>query len=154
MKYVWFIRLLIQIHKHSKILVILINDANQSSKLTACICKKKEERKRQRPQAKQTHNRLLSIVVFVRESYLFCASCIFKLWRVEINSSCVLLSVRTKSTSNFEYEQYEHDIKISMNNHIVWVWVEFTHCFEYSLLISDTYIHNWSLLLTSPCCEY
>ena len=34
---------------------------------------KKEERKRQRQQVKQTHN--LSIVQFVCESYLFCDSC-------------------------------------------------------------------------------
>ena len=30
-------------------------------------------------------------------------------------TSCVLLNISTMSTSNFEYEQYEDDIKISMN---------------------------------------
>ena len=51
--------------------------------LSCCYIYKKEERQRQ--QAKQIHNLLLSIVVFVRESYLFCASYV-ELWRVEINN--------------------------------------------------------------------
>ena len=36
---------------------------------------RKEDRKRQRQQVKQTHSFLLSIVVFACESYLFCDSC-------------------------------------------------------------------------------
>ena len=55
-------------------LIILINDSNDlnhSSKFTVLVVAaftKKEERKRQRQKAKQTHNLLLSIVVFVCES--------------------------------------------------------------------------------------
>ena len=47
----------------------------------SCCCIYKERRKthkqkRKRQQAEKTHNLLVSIVVFVRESYLFCDSCI------------------------------------------------------------------------------
>ena len=74
--YAW---LLIQIYKFRKIIKILINDSNNSSKFTVLVVvaftKKKEERKRQKLQAKLTQNFLVSIVAFVRESYLFCASC-------------------------------------------------------------------------------
>ena len=61
--------------------MILINDSsdsNHSSTFTVLVVAaftKKAERKTQRQQAKQTHNLQTSIVVFVRESYLFCASC-------------------------------------------------------------------------------
>ena len=65
---------------------------------------KTEERKRQRQQAKQTHNLLLSIVVFVRKSYLFAV----ELWTVEINNIMRIVK--------YEYdEQCEYNIKISMN---------------------------------------
>ena len=65
---------------------------------------KKEKSKIQIQQAKQTHNLLLSIVVFVYESYLFNA------WYMSIHAEsksttlCVLLSMSMMSTSNFEYE--------------------------------------------------
>ena len=49
-----------------------------------------KEKGKESQQTKQTHNFLVSIVVFVRESYLFCDSCI-------------------------KYEWYEYDIKICMN---------------------------------------
>ena len=67
----------IHIHKFRKKLIILINDADHSSKFTVLVVvafTETEERKRQRQQAKQTLNLLLSIVVFVSESYLFCDS--------------------------------------------------------------------------------
>ena len=70
-KYVWFIRLLIQIHEFRKLLIILINgsnDLNHPSKFTVLVVfafTKKEERKRQMQQTKQIHNLLQSIVVFV-----------------------------------------------------------------------------------------
>ena len=47
---------------------------------------RKEERKIQRQQAKQTHNFLLSIVEFVCESYLFYASCICRSRRSLVGS--------------------------------------------------------------------
>ena len=72
---------LIQIHNLRKILIILIkktsSDSNHSSKFTVLVIvtfTKEEKRKRYRQQAKQAHNRLVSIVVLVRESYLFCDS--------------------------------------------------------------------------------
>ena len=69
---------------------------------------KKEERKRQRQrqQAKQTLNLLLSIIVFVCESYLFCVSCIRMLsyGKSKSTTSCILLSMSTMSTSNFEFK--------------------------------------------------
>ena len=54
-----------------------MNDSNHSSIFTVLVFAaftKKEEIKSQTQQAKQTHNLLVSIVVFVRESYLFCDS--------------------------------------------------------------------------------
>ena len=39
---------------------------------------KKEERTSQRQQVKQTHNLLLSVVVFVCVSYIFCDSCKYR----------------------------------------------------------------------------
>ena len=47
------------------------------------------------------------------------------------------------STSNFEYELFEHHIKISMNVYKyqeLWVWFESSLGFEYWLLISGRYI--------------
>ena len=97
------VRLLIQINGFRKILIILINDSNDSNHssqftvLAVAAFTKKEERKTQRQQAKQTHKLLLSTaVVFVCESYLFCDSC--------TTTSCILLSMSTMSTSNFEYK--------------------------------------------------
>ena len=40
--------------------------------LSYCYIYKKRRKKTTKQKAKQTHDRLLSIVVFVRESYLFC----------------------------------------------------------------------------------
>ena len=79
-KYVWFICQLIQIHKFRKILIILIKDSSYSIHLSKFTALAYKTRRRQRQQAKQTHNLLLSIVVVVfgRESYLFCDSC--KCW--------------------------------------------------------------------------
>ena len=68
----------IQIHRFRKILINDSNESNHSSKfidLVVAAFTKKEESKRQRQQAKQTHKLLLSIVAFVSESYLFCDSC-------------------------------------------------------------------------------
>ena len=71
---------LYSIYKFRKILLLYINelnDSNHSSTFTfldVAAFRKQEERKRQRQQAKQTHSLLLSIVVFVYESYLFYAS--------------------------------------------------------------------------------
>ena len=65
-------------HEFRKILINDSNDSNHSLKFTVLVVAafaKKEERKRQRQQAKQTHNLLLGIVVFVCDSYLFCDSC-------------------------------------------------------------------------------
>ena len=62
-------------YKFRKIFIILINessDSNHSSKFKVLVVvafTKKEEGKRQRQQAKQTHNLRLSIVAFVCESY-------------------------------------------------------------------------------------
>ena len=70
--------MLIQILTFSKILINDSSDWKHSSKFTVLVVvgvTKKEESERQRQQAKQTHNLLLSIVVLVRESYLFCDSC-------------------------------------------------------------------------------
>ena len=53
-------------------------------------------------------------------------------------TSCVLLNVWAISTSDFEYEWYEYDIKISMKAYKkLWEWFDSTRRFEYSLLISD-----------------
>ena len=53
----------------------------------------------------QSHNLLVSIVVFVRESYLLCDS-VYMLNKGESQSttSCVVLSMSTMNTSNFKYE--------------------------------------------------
>ena len=56
---------------------------------------------RRRQQAKQTHNLLVTILVFVCESYLFCASCIYtyvELRRIEINN--IIRVVK------YEYDEY------------------------------------------------
>ena len=55
---------------------------------------------------KQTYNDLVSILVFVCESYLLCASCIFRVMQRLSKSitSYVFLSMNMMSTSNFEYE--------------------------------------------------
>ena len=92
----------------------MIRVIHHSSKFTVLIVKKKIFKKSQ--QAKQTHNLLVSIVVFVCESYLFCDS-VYMLNKGESQSttSCVVLSMSTMNTSNFKYEQYEYDMKISMN---------------------------------------
>ena len=95
---------------------------------------KKEERQRQ--QAKQTHNLLVNIVVWVLESYLYYDSC--EESRLEINNIMCILSMSTINTSIFEYE---YDIKITMiayKYHWLWVRFESTHRFEYS----DTCIYN------------
>ena len=73
--------LLIWIHEFGKILTIHVNDSsdsNHSSIFTVLVVAsftKKEERQRKREQAKYTHHPLLSIVVFVSESYIFHDSC-------------------------------------------------------------------------------
>ena len=54
--------------------MILINDSKDSNHSSKFAFTKKEETKRQRQLAKPTNNLLLSIVVFVCESYLFCDS--------------------------------------------------------------------------------
>ena len=57
-------------------------------------------------------------------------------------TSCVLLSMSTMSSSNFEYGRCEYNIKISMNEYKyqkLCVWFESIHRFEYSLLICDVY---------------
>ena len=64
-------------NKWKKLFIILINDSNQLVYSLSCfIYKKKKEKHRHK--AKQLHNLLLSIVVFVHESYLFCDS--YKCW--------------------------------------------------------------------------
>ena len=50
-------------------------------------------------QAKETHNFLVSILVFVRDSYLFCASCV-----------CMLSCGESKSITNIIHVvKYEND---------------------------------------------
>ena len=59
-------------------------------------------------------------------------------------TSSVLLSMTTMSTSIMK--KYEHDIKISMNTHKykkLWVWLQYTHSFEYSLLTFDQHYCEW-----------
>ena len=56
--------------------VIRIIHQNLQSYVMFQHLQEREERKSQRQQTKQTHNFLVSIVVFIRESYLFCDSCI------------------------------------------------------------------------------
>ena len=72
-----------------------------------------QKRRKKKQETKQTHNLLVSIVLFVRQSYLFYVILV----NVESKStiSCVFLSMSTMSTSYFEFELYEYDIKISMN---------------------------------------
>ena len=87
---------------HKWLNAILINDSsdsNHSSIFTVLIVAaftKKEERQRQ--QEKQTHTILVSIVLFVCESHIFCDSFKFQLWRVEINNIICIV--------NYEYEEY------------------------------------------------
>ena len=75
-KCVWFICLLIQIHKLRKILIILTNDSsdsNHSSTFTILVVVafiKKEESKRQRHQAMQTHNKI--VWVCLRITLILC----------------------------------------------------------------------------------
>ena len=59
----------------------IIHKSNHLYSLSCCAYTKSEKRKRRNQQAKQTHNFLVSIVVFVRESHLFCN---VESWRVEI----------------------------------------------------------------------
>ena len=56
---IWFIRLLIQIHKFRKIFISLINDSNHSSKFTVLVVlvaftKKKKEKGKESKQSKHT----------------------------------------------------------------------------------------------------
>ena len=48
------------------------NDSNHLIKFKILVV---EEEERKRQQAKQTHNLLMSIVVFVHDLYIFCDSC-------------------------------------------------------------------------------
>ena len=81
-------------------------DSNHSSKFTALVIvaftkKKKEKRhvsKKTKQQAEQTHKLLVSNLVFVRESYLFCALCCVELERVEINNIVRVFK--------YEYDKY------------------------------------------------
>ena len=80
-KYVRHISQLVQVHNFRNILHIIFRNessaSNYLSKFTVLVVvafTKKEERKQQ--QAQQTHNLLVSILVLVRVSYLFCAVCI------------------------------------------------------------------------------
>ena len=114
-KYVWFIRLLIQILRFRKILINNSNNSNHSSKFTVLVVAALTQ-KRPRQQAKQTHNLLLGVAyVFFWESYLFCDSNKMSI-HGELKSttsllsmSIVLLSMSMMSASNFEYELYEYE---------------------------------------------
>ena len=61
--------------------MIRVTHQNLQPKLLLHL-QKKRKKKRQSQQAKETHNLLLSIVVFVRKSYLIAV----ELWTVEINN--------------------------------------------------------------------
>ena len=100
-KYIWFIY--IHTYKLIRIRFEWLKSFIIIYSLSCCCIYKK--RKRQRQQAKQTHNLLLSIVVFVRESYFTYASCIHMLSSGEPKSPTpwLLLSMSTMSISNFEY---------------------------------------------------
>ena len=53
-----------------------MSDSIHTSKfIVLVVAFTKKEKKRQRPQEKQTHKLLLSVVVFVCESYIFCDFC-------------------------------------------------------------------------------
>ena len=79
-KYVWFISLLNQtfIKISSLSCCRIYNKRKQTHK---------QKKKKPHQQAEQQHNHLVSISVFVSESYLFCVSWVYvELWRVEINN--------------------------------------------------------------------
>ena len=61
----------------------------------------KSIKKKQIWQARQTHNLLLSFVVFVCESYLYWDSCKCK-FREKSTTSCTLLSMTTMSNNKYE----------------------------------------------------
>ena len=97
-----FIRLLIQIQRFRKILIILINDSNKSnhsSKSTAFIggafTKKRRKKKTSTTRKPNTQPSTEHCSVRMRIILILCR-------RVE--TSCVLLSISMMSTSNFEYE--------------------------------------------------
>ena len=136
-KYVWFICLLYyNTHKWFEWRELF----TKIDSLSCCCCIYKKKRKKKTKTASKAIIQLLllSIVVFVCESNLFCDSCKFH-GELKSTTSWVLLSTSTMSTSNLEYEYCEYDIKISRNAYKyqkLWVWLEFTHRFVYSLLIS------------------
>ena len=87
-----------------KILIILRNyasNSNHSSKFTVLVvvAMTKETYK----QTEQTHNLLISILVFVRVSYLFCASCMFYYGESKSTTSYVLYV-------KYEYDEYTSNI--------------------------------------------
>ena len=59
---------------------------------------RQRQRQRQRQQTKQTTNFLVSIVVFVRESYLFVFRLNVELWRVGVNNIMYIVK--------YEYDKY------------------------------------------------
>ena len=114
-KYVWFIRQLFYVHNLRKTLTMLINDlsdSNHSSKLT--VWKRKKQIKTEQ-QANQTHNNLMSILVFVHDSYLLCDYC--KYWVGVSRNEYVLLSINMLSTSNLGHKYKVHVIKIITNSY-------------------------------------
>ena len=79
--------------------VIRIIQQNLQSELLLNLQRKKKEKeeiKEKKRQAKQAHNLLLSVVVFVCNSYIFFNSFIVL--------DYILIGMSTMSTSDFEYE--------------------------------------------------
>ena len=94
---------------------------NLLSKFTVLVVVKFAEKKNTKKKDKDSkqsnaHNLLVSIVVFVCESYLFCDSCKCSIMESRNQQHHVYLSKSMMTTSNFEYVRYEYDIKISIRN--------------------------------------
>ena len=108
-KYVWFIRLLILVHKFRKIFIILINDSsdsNHSSKFSVLVIFSFKIRSKKKTKTASIFCLLLSIVVFVRESYTYFVIIVYvDSWRVEINNIMRIVM--------YEYDEY---LKL-------WIWV-------------------------------
>ena len=80
---------------------------NSSSKFSVLVTLAFTEKGKRQQQVEQTHNFLVSILVFARVTYLFCDSMYVHMLRygeLKSTTSYVLLIVKVMSTSNFEYE--------------------------------------------------
>ena len=88
----------------AKILIILINDSNESnhsSKFTVLfvvVFKKQKKKQKDRQQVKQTLNFLLSTIVFVRYHIYFVLRVYVESWRIEVNNIMCIVK--------YEYDEY------------------------------------------------